>query len=349
MALVSVVVPVYNVEKYVEKCIVSILNQSFTNFELIIIDDGSTDDSYNICKKYVQKDKRIRLIHKNNTGLVPSWKLGVKESHSEYIVFIDSDDYIEKDYLKELYDCYKKYKVQIVIAPTKKYVNNKLVNLKYKVKPGLYDYTEYKKDILPKILNDGGLFQSRILLPNRWGKLIPRDLILCKMKYVDNKSTYAEDLSLLIPIFLDIKSIYLIEAPNASYIYRIRNGSMVRGYDKNRWKSVKLVYKNLYSALRSSNAGNNLYDQLSLDYYSALIQCYKNEIKNPYFNCKSVFSIVVEMRNYFPLLKRKIDTNNFGRLNNFILNKILYGKKLDNYLLFLFLRMGYVLKSRKKK
>lgn len=116
MALVSVVVPVYNVGKYVEKCIVSILNQSFTNFELIIIDDGSTDDSYNICKKYVQKDKRIRLIHKNNTGLVPSWKLGVKESHSEYIVFIDSDDYIEKDYLKELYDCYKKYKVQIVIA-----------------------------------------------------------------------------------------------------------------------------------------------------------------------------------------------------------------------------------------
>lgn len=343
MASISVVVPVYNVGKYVRKCINSILDQSFSDFELIIVDDGSTDDSYNICQECAQKDNRIRLIHKKNSGLVSSWKLGVKESNSELIAFIDSDDFVENDYLKDLYTCYKEYKVQMVIAPAKKYINEKQIDIKYKIKPGFYDYKNYKKNILPRILNDKGLFQSRVLLPSRWGKLISKELVLHNMKYVDNRSTYGEDLSLLIPIFLDIKSIYLVNDKKASYVYRIRKSSMIRGYDKNRWTSVKLVYSNLYKAYISKGKNPQILDQLSVDYLSSIIQCAKNEVKRKGNNFQEYECLMNEIR-HSRLFQISINKgNNFSISNKIILKFIKKGNIVENCFFYWMLKLIFIL------
>ena len=108
MEKVSIVVPVYNVEKYIEKCLDSIINQSFSNIEIILVDDGSTDNSGKICDIYEKKDTRIKVIHKKNGGLSDARNYGIEVATGEFISFIDSDDYIEENMIERLYESCKK-------------------------------------------------------------------------------------------------------------------------------------------------------------------------------------------------------------------------------------------------
>lgn len=113
MSKISVVVPVYNVEKYIKRCISSILNQSFQDFELILIDDGSTDGSLTVCKEY-EDDKRVKIFHQNNQGLSGARNAGILKASSEYIFFVDSDDWINKECLQILYQIISEYDADIV-------------------------------------------------------------------------------------------------------------------------------------------------------------------------------------------------------------------------------------------
>ncbi len=113
---ISVIVPIYNVEEYLNKCLDSILHQTFTNYELILIDDGSTDSSSQIADEYAVKDDRIRVIHKKNGGLSDARNYGLDKATGKYICFIDSDDWIEETYLEELLHLAKEQEADIVIC-----------------------------------------------------------------------------------------------------------------------------------------------------------------------------------------------------------------------------------------
>lgn len=114
--LVSIIIPIYNSEKYLHKCLDSVLNQSFRNFELILVNDGSKDNSAIICVDYEKRDNRIKVIHKQNEGVSKARNIGISVSSGDYIVFIDSDDVVGKDYLKTLLAPIKNYKWDIVIG-----------------------------------------------------------------------------------------------------------------------------------------------------------------------------------------------------------------------------------------
>lgn len=118
--LISVIVPVYKVEEYIYRCADSILAQSFKDFELILVDDGSPDNCGKICDEYAQKDKRITVIHKENGGLSDARNTGIdralKNSNSNWITFIDSDDWVHTDYLKNLYNAVKENNVDISVC-----------------------------------------------------------------------------------------------------------------------------------------------------------------------------------------------------------------------------------------
>ncbi len=114
--LISVIVPVYNVEKYLERCLDSIINQTYKNIEIICVNDGSQDNSQKILNKYFEKDKRIKIIQKSNGGLSDARNYGIDKAIGKYITFIDSDDLITEDYIEYLYNLIKKYKTKISIC-----------------------------------------------------------------------------------------------------------------------------------------------------------------------------------------------------------------------------------------
>ena len=113
---ISIIVPIYNMEKYLNKGVNSIINQSYENLEIILVNDGSTDDSLNICNKFKKKDKRVVVLKKENGGLSSARNYGIEHANGKYISFVDADDYIEKDYIEKLYNCITKYKVKISIG-----------------------------------------------------------------------------------------------------------------------------------------------------------------------------------------------------------------------------------------
>lgn len=102
MPLISIIVPIYNIEKYLDKCLISIMNQTYKNLEIILVDDGSTDGCHEICDLYLNKDKRITVIHKKNGGLSEARNVGIENSNGEYLCFIDGDDYISEYYVETM-------------------------------------------------------------------------------------------------------------------------------------------------------------------------------------------------------------------------------------------------------
>lgn len=115
-SLVSVIIPVYKVEKYIKECIESIINQTYKNLEIILVDDGSPDDSPKICDEYAKIDKRINVIHKQNTGVSDSRNVGLDKANGEYIIFCDSDDFFEPNGIEVLVSAIKLYKTDMAIG-----------------------------------------------------------------------------------------------------------------------------------------------------------------------------------------------------------------------------------------
>lgn len=112
--MISIIVPVYNAEKYLNRCISSLLNQTYYNLEIILVNDGSTDNSKKICKNAAKNDSRIKLINSVNEGVSLARNKGLKEANGDYISFVDSDDYVEPDYVEKMLLTLKSKKVDIV-------------------------------------------------------------------------------------------------------------------------------------------------------------------------------------------------------------------------------------------
>ena len=113
---ISIIVPVYNVEKYLHRCVESVLNQSYKNLEIILIDDGSTDESGKICDEFKKNDNRIKVVHKENGGISDARNAGLNEATGEYIAFVDSDDWISPVMIERLYHTLKEYKTKLVVC-----------------------------------------------------------------------------------------------------------------------------------------------------------------------------------------------------------------------------------------
>ena len=101
--LITVMIPMYNTEKYVKKCITSLFNQTYKNIEIIVVDDGSTDNSLRICENLAKRDHRLKILHQENRGVSAARNIALNESQGDYLVFVDSDDYVRKNYIRNLY------------------------------------------------------------------------------------------------------------------------------------------------------------------------------------------------------------------------------------------------------
>ena len=165
-ALISIIIPVYKVEKYLEKCIQSVINQTYENLQIILVDDGSPDNCGKICDEYAKKDHRIEVIHKSNGGLSDARNKGLEMAKGEYIGFVDSDDYIEADMYEVLYNLLKQYNADVSICNFYTVSQGKI-----SIKNADNGINEYNRiEILKEILLDKNI-QSYA-----WNKLYKKEL-----------------------------------------------------------------------------------------------------------------------------------------------------------------------------
>ena len=205
--LVTIVVPVYKVEKYIDRCIKSILNQTYKNIEIILVDDGSPDNCGKICENYAQKDKRIKVVHKENGGLSDARNAGISISNGKYISFIDSDDYIDPEYIELLYKTIKKDKSDMAISSHKVIYENGTVLEKATKEESILK----PKEVLKRILYDDGIDLSA------WAKLYKIELFK-EIRYP--KGRLFEDAATTYKLVDKCEKISIISRSTYNYIIR---------------------------------------------------------------------------------------------------------------------------------
>jgi len=225
----SVIVPVYKVEKYLTDCIESVLNQTFSDFELILVDDGSPDRCPEICDYYKEKDKRIKVIHKQNGGLAGARKSGIKLAEGDYVFNLDSDDLIENDTLECAYNIIKETGCEIVSFSYRWVDGGKTVNITNDcLDEGLYNRNDIEKYLYPKLLMDKDMKHISYYLS---GKAVKRDVLLPYQLNVNEKISLGEDLCCVIPCYLNVKSVYI--SKKTQYLYTVRYDSLSKGFNAN--------------------------------------------------------------------------------------------------------------------
>lgn len=226
MPKISVIVPVYNTEKYLHRCVDSILAQTFSDFELLLINDGSKDKSATICDEYAQKDSRVRVFHKENGGASSARNLGLDNAVGEWITFVDSDDWIDTNYLIQLYKFETKSDLYL-----SGYTPH-LIDIK--------DATYKNKEEIKSILNKHIFYFSNVC-----GKLFRSDIINQNKIMFDKNINYAEDTVFVFSYLQHIKSIHT----NASFGYYYENSDYSLSKQIRTPKQGNYIFTNLCNKL----------------------------------------------------------------------------------------------------
>lgn len=231
--LVSVIIPVYNVQEYLKRCLNSVINQSYSNIEIIIVNDGSTDNSNEICKNFESKDKRIKLINKENEGLSLARKTGFNNAKGEYILFIDSDDFINEEYLenmmKQIKDC------DVILANV------------------IYSYDDYKRELVSN-LDEKNSYSSKAIIKKMilnkeikdftWGNLYKKELI--KEEYFTASRVF-EDIEFTHRVILNSNKIGYSKKSIYNYVQR-QNSLLASGFNESKlhlFKATEFMINNI--------------------------------------------------------------------------------------------------------
>ncbi|MCM1286170.1 MAG: glycosyltransferase [Acetobacter sp.] len=295
-SIISIIVPVYNVEKYLDKCIESIVNQTYRNLEIILVDDGSSDDCPAICDKWAEKDDRIKVIHKKNGGVSSARNAGLEAASGDYIGFIDSDDFIKENMYEELIGLTLKHSCDVSVC---NFFSNKDNVLYYA--EGFYD-----NKILQRYLSD------ELCCPSVCIKLYKKDIV-SNIRF-NEKNKIGEDY---------LFNFYVLKRANAIavsgkklYCYNDRENSAVNTLDANmvyRWKNTKFI-------LNNGNLNEDEKNTLLKKYNSELL-CIAREIirddKNNLTDC--FYEIADEIKKYRVIFNSLNCNSKFAKcMNNFI-------------------------------
>ncbi len=257
--LVSIIIPVYNVEKYVEKCIDSVLNQTYKNLEIIIINDGSTDNSEQICKDYQKKDKRIKYFQKENTGVSDTRNKGIELSKGKYICFVDSDDILNKTYIEDFIDCIKNNNCEMVCCNFQKFKSN----------CESLDVKDISKYTIEKRYN---VHNKYALLYEKFGgyianKIFCADIIKNKNIKMDLDIYMMEDMNFVYKYIEYTNNIICIDKDN--YKYRTLQTTASKNLRNTKWFSL---FKTLDNVLKNKEYTKEIQKNIEYMYYYYLYQ-----------------------------------------------------------------------------
>jgi len=214
LPLISVIIPIYQVEKYIKTCIDSIIHQTYFNLEIILVDDGSLDNCGTICDNYLSQDSRIKVIHKKNGGLSDARNVAIDIANGEYITFIDSDDFVSPNHINTLYSLICKYRVTLSISQFKNYKEGDDLYIRQPIEREIYlDFQNAIKTML----------YQRKFETSAWGKLYKSDLFDNGIRYP--KGLLYEDLPTTYKLIQ--KANYVAVTNQITYYYLLRNNSII--------------------------------------------------------------------------------------------------------------------------
>ena len=237
----SVIVPIYKVEAYLPQCIESVLHQTFSDFELILVDDGSPDACPAICDSYKEKDSRIKVVHKANGGLASARRTGIVHAEGEYVFNLDSDDLIEKDTLEYAYNILRETDCDILSFAYRWVKNGSTVRITDDgLAEGFYNEEAIAKHIFPRLLMDKDMNHVSYYLS---GKAVKREFLTPLQLAVSEKISLGEDLCCTVPCYLRAKSVYI--SKKAAYLYTVRADSLSKGFNTKQFGLVEDVIREI--------------------------------------------------------------------------------------------------------
>ena len=241
--LISIVIPVYNAEKYLEQCLNSIQNQTYKNFEVILVNDGSMDHSESICMNFLRSDSRFRYLKKENGGVSSARNVGLDNVEGDYITFIDADDWVDENHLEILIDGIIKNNCEVAISSYMQFINTRetyLINIYSNQEKYLLNYGKMNREKflteLPKLISINNSFNCAV------SKLFSRRLV--EDIRFDSNIIYAEDLDFYFKLYLKVNNFIFINAE--TYIYRQHDESTTSGFSQIHAEQELSVFKKMY-------------------------------------------------------------------------------------------------------
>lgn len=258
--VLSVIVPVYNAEAYLYKCVKSILNQTYKNLDIILIDDGSSDHSGEICDGLAEKDKRIRVFHTKNHGVVAARNYGVNKAQGNLITFVDSDDWIEPDMYLYMLEVYDKYEPDMITSGLiyDAAVNSKTLECDL-IAEGIYDKGQIEREIIPVMMFDQRK-RRRAVTSAVWNKIIRKDLWNKASQGINSQITYGEDAAVVYLCLAQAQKAFFING--AWYHYRVNNNSMVHSFNITAFEKIKNFMDYMKDAYEKLGVWNQMEVQL---------------------------------------------------------------------------------------
>lgn len=294
--LISIILPVYNVEKYLRRCLDSIINQTYKNIEIIIVNDGSTDNSLDICNEYYEKDSRIKIITKKNEGLGMARNTGINNASGEYVCFFDSDDFIERDAIEKMYNVIEKEHPQLVCYGFKKLDGNG--NIIHTCIPdtnkNVFLEDEVINEFLPELISENpDTGKCWNLTMSAWACIYSMKLIKdTGWRFVSEREIISEDVYSLLILYKNVKKVAVLK--EALYYYCVNPKSLTNTYRKDRYEKIEYFYQKCKEACKELNYPRFMERRIIYPFLGNTIAALKqivnskNQFKNKFKDVKAI-------------------------------------------------------------
>lgn len=246
---VSIIVPVYNVEKYLERCMNTLLNQTLKDIEIIMVDDGSPDNCPQMCDEYAKKDPRIKVLHKKNEGLGFARNSGMEIARGEYIAFVDSDDYVDINMYEILYSNAKKWELDAIFCGYNRVNNHTIQSIKEVNSLKIFNHHQDIQEVLLNMIGTKpDCSVDRKYQMSVWHALYSRDIIKNhEIKFPSEREFISEDIIFHIDFLQKVSKIAFIADP--LYYYCVNEDSLTKSYRGDKFEKFVVLYKEIIHRL----------------------------------------------------------------------------------------------------
>ncbi len=293
MPVFSVIVPVYKVEKYIDRCVKSLMDQTFSDIEIILVDDGSPDNCGKMCDEYASKDARVKVIHKENGGVTLARRSGTEASSGEYISYVDGDDWVDERYFEKFYDIVKKHNPDIVFCGAVWAYEDRFVEEKFNCSSGHYCRQDIEEKVFPILIET---CEDRSFRASMWGAVLKREKYSDSYWNVDSEIKIGEDQAFIKPCVFSAESMYVMD--DCLYFYRQNPTSVTKNKKCRNFEEPLLISKHIEGRINIDMADfkkqlyrytvHNLFNVAYTQFnqkkpYREIVREIRKQLKRPYY------------------------------------------------------------------